>query len=155
MGLIEGVQLAVFGRILRAVGLEGLLHNGSTMEVAHIAVDCCGKVWAHSHALEYVGIDIVVNENYSAVGSLEEGLDEDVGTEHLSIEEDTKSLFEAAVIEAVEDLVYLLIGGELLEFYSLKSLEDGCIGNDELTHGMEGIVDADGHLNGNVGTKDG
>ena len=36
-----------------------------------------------------------------------------------------------------------------------KIFERGCIGNDELAHGVEGIINADGHLNGYIGTEDG
>lgn len=72
----------------------------------------------------------------------------------MTFEEDAEFLFQRAIIEAIEDLIDLLIGRYLLEFYGFESLEDAGIDHDELAHGVEGIVDADGHFNGYVGMKD-
>lgn len=154
VGAVEGMELHMFGGVLGIVAAEGQLHIRGLMDIAHVAIDGGREIGAHPHSLENVGIDVVIYEDDSALGSLEKGLDEDVGIEHLAVEEDAEFLFERAVFEPTEDLVYLLIGRELLEFHGIKSLKNGSIGNDELAHGMEGIIDADGHLDCYAGTED-
>lgn len=124
------------------------------MDMLDVTVDsgCGGFV---EEEVEDACIDIIIDEDDAVWGFLNEFFEEDEGIEHLIVEEDALALCEGAVIETVKDVVDLIVGGYLLELYGFESLEDGCIGNDELAHGVEGIINADGHLNGYIGTEDG
>ena len=101
-------------------------------------------------ALKKRGSDVVIYEDYAFGSLLNEFLYKYEGIEHLTIEKDSQLLLESAVIKSVEYLIDFLVGRNLLEFHRFKPLEDACIVYNKLAHGMECIVDANGHFNCNI-----
>lgn len=110
MSLVESVEFAMFVRILGIIAPESLLHVTGTMDVTDVTVDGDGCRCADTHALENVGIDIVIDEDDSARCLAEEGFDQNIGIEHLSFEKDAELLLEATVIHSVQYLINAHIG---------------------------------------------
>ena len=142
---IEGMQPAVFIRILCVVCAECLLHFTGAMDVADIAVNGSCEIGANAHPLKNVTTDIVIDEDNPTCGAPEESFNKHEGIEHLTFEEDSELGFEGAVLHTVKYLVYACIGVVYplvrqyqLTFHEFQSLKDARIADEKPTHGSEG-----------------
>ena len=94
---------------------------------------------------QYVGINVIVNENYSCGGYSYEFLKKCIGIEHLLIKEYSHFDFEGAIIKFVKNFVYAYIGifylltcfySELLEGF--QTLKHSGMSHDVTAHGHKG-----------------
>ena len=108
-----------------------------------LGVDCCfhGRSSFIKHR-QYGLIYIIVNQNYLLLCAFDEPGDKPIGIEDLAIEEDVLFRDDRLLFQLVENLFNLMIGLQLLEFHSVKSLKNLSICEQEMTHRDEGVHDA-------------
>jgi len=97
-------------------------------------------------------VHIIVKQHDTLLGRADEVRNEGVGVEDLPVEENAL-LRLLTCIKATKDLIDALVGNDLVLFDVFKTLEDGRIGNEEMTHGDKCIHDLDADINGSIAVK--
>ena len=97
-------------------------------------------------------VHIVVEQHDAFLGRADEVGSKGVGVEDLPVEEDPLRWLLAG-IKATEDFVDALVGNYLVLLDVFKTLEDGGIGNEEMTHGHKSVHDLDADINGSIAVK--
>jgi len=131
--------LDIYGRILGIMPIDIQLELRRNL----FGVDCCfhGRPTFIKHR-QYGLIYIIVNQNYLLLCTFDEPGDKPIGIENLAIEEDVLFRDDGLLFQLVENLFNLLVGLQLLEFHSVKPLENLSICEQEMTHCDEGVHDA-------------
>lgn len=110
---------------------------------------CYNVLFAFVEECQHGVVNIIVEQDNAFLGGAYEVGNERMGIEDLAVEEDALCRLLAG-FEQLENEVNALIGGNLVLLNVFNSLENGCIGNKEMSHGSERTHNLYVHFDGGL-----